>query len=36
MKTDIERYKTVRENKNEYLRELEIVEDIDDDLEVLV
>ena len=36
MKTDIERYKTVRENKNEYLRELEIVEDIDDDLEVLM
>lgn len=36
MKTDIERYKTVRENKNEYLRELEIVEDIDDDLEVLI
>ncbi len=36
MKTDIERYKTVRENKNEYLRELEIVEDIEDDLEVLI
>lgn len=35
MKTDIERYNSVKENGNEYLRELEIVED-DEDLEILM